>query len=169
MNLQEEPGSHYDEVSMVSLTPDGGTAVSASNDGNLRVWDVAGARCCHVLEGHENWVTYAALSSDGQQVLSVSDDHTLRVWDIKTGGLLQTLEGHQDFIEQITLTRNDSWLVSACSDGGIRIWDWVAGTLVVSFFGDNGMETVACTRDCVAIVAGDSAGKLHFLQLEGLP
>jgi hypothetical protein len=32
----------------------------------------------------------------------------------------------------------------------------------------SGMDTVACTRDCSTLVAGDSAGKLHFLQLEGL-
>jgi WD40 repeat protein len=67
----------------LALTGDG-RAVSASEDGPLRVWNLHSGACLRTLQGHTNWVIGVALTGDGRAV-SASRDRTLRVWDLWSG------------------------------------------------------------------------------------
>jgi WD40 repeat protein len=75
---------HTDLVNAVAVTPDGRFAVSASNDGTLKVWDIEKGETVRTLEGHTDLVNAVAVTPDGRFAVSASDDGTLKVWDIKT-------------------------------------------------------------------------------------
>ena len=61
------------------------TAVSATEDGVLRVWDVEGGRRLRTLAGHVGEVTSVALTGEGRIALSAGADRTVRAWDIERG------------------------------------------------------------------------------------
>jgi WD40 repeat protein len=79
---------HTEAVWAVALSADARTAVSASLDGTVRVWDVAARRGTRVLDGHSRGVTAVALSPDGRHVVSGSLDGTVRCRDVATGSLI---------------------------------------------------------------------------------
>ena len=73
---------HTGAVWALALLPDG-RALSASDDGTLRLWDLATGES-RVLEGHTGTVSALAVLPDGR-ALSGSSDGTLRLWDLESG------------------------------------------------------------------------------------
>ena len=65
-------------------------AVSTSDNGTLKVWDLGSGRQLHTLRGHSGWVLGVTVSPDGRWVASVSDDKTLKVWDLDSGTIMAT-------------------------------------------------------------------------------
>jgi WD40 repeat protein len=79
-----------------ALSADGQLAVSGSDDGTVRVGDLAaGTQRGAPLTGHNGLVLAVALSADGQIAVSGSDDGTMRVWDLAEAHcVLETVHDH---------------------------------------------------------------------------
>jgi WD40 repeat protein len=76
---------HTEFVLAVAVTPDSRCAVSASDDGTLRLWDLQSGRTIRQLEGHTEFVLAVAVTPDGCRAVSASDDQTLQLWDLESG------------------------------------------------------------------------------------
>ena len=82
----------------MAVTAEGGVVVAGSDDGTIRVWDLATGRCARLLEGHANTVRTVVLTPDGQYAVSGSEDGTIRVWDLPTGRCAHVLVDHRDSV-----------------------------------------------------------------------
>jgi WD40 repeat protein len=78
----------------VAIAPDGKTAISASWDYTLKIWDTETGRELKTLTGHSWGVTAVAIAPEGKTAISASSDKTLKIWDTETGRELKTLTGH---------------------------------------------------------------------------
>jgi WD40 repeat protein len=68
-------------VKSAAFSPDGRYIVSASDDGTLRLWDIATRQSIGgPLTGHQKEVNSVAVSPDGLRIVSGGDDGTVRVW-----------------------------------------------------------------------------------------
>ena len=114
---------HSGAVVAVALTGDGRRAVSASDDGTLKVWDLESGAELGTLAGHSRPVWSVALTGDGQRAVSASEDGTLKVWDLESGAELRTLKGHSGFVRSVALTGDGQRAVSASEDGTLKVWD----------------------------------------------
>ena len=72
----------------MAVVPEGGQAISASEDRTLKVWDLKSGQAVQTLEGHTGRVRAVAVTPEGGQAISASEDRTLKVWDLKTGKAL---------------------------------------------------------------------------------
>jgi WD40 repeat protein len=118
---------HINRVNGVALAEDGKTAVSASSDSTLRVWNLVSGIGLRTLRGHRKSVRAVALAADGRTAVSGSHDNTLRVWDLAHGECVRTLTGHTNWVNAVALTPDGRLAVSASADGTLRVWDVTSG------------------------------------------
>ncbi len=73
---------HMGPVVALAVSPDGGTLASASWDGTIRLWQLAGGEVV-VLAGHRQNVNGVAFTPDGKAVVSAGYDATVRIWPLR--------------------------------------------------------------------------------------
>jgi hypothetical protein len=156
---------HSRGVFGVAVSGDGRLAVSASADRTLKVWEVESGRELRTLQGHSGWVYGVALSGDGRRAVSASWDKTLKVWEVEGGRELRTLQGHSHGVLGVALSWDGRRAVSASYDNTLKLWDLESGVVLATFTCDGAAHSCAFINDR-KLIAGDFAGRVHFLELE---
>lgn len=103
-------------------------AVTGSDDGTARVWDLSNQRQLGAaLSGYEQVTAVALGEVDEYSVALVAgDDGTVRVFDLSSGHELGTpLRGHSNLVQAIALgsVGGVPIAVTASADGTARVWD----------------------------------------------
>jgi WD40 repeat protein len=107
---------HSSGVTAVAIAPDGKTAISASWDKTLKIWDTETGRELKTLTGHSDRVTAVAIAPDGKTAISASWDKTLKIWDTETGRELKTLTGHSSWVTAVAIAPDGKTAISASRD-----------------------------------------------------
>jgi WD40 repeat protein len=121
---------HTDSVRAVAIAPDGLTAISASDDNTLKIWDTETGREVRTLTGHTKSVRAVAIAPDGLTAISASDDKTLKIWDTETGKEVRTLTGHTSSVKAVAIAPDGLTAISASDDNTLKIWNTETGTEV---------------------------------------
>ena len=72
-------GSRDLYIRAVCFSPDGKYLVTGAEDFLIRIWDIAQAKICFVLSGHEQDIYSLDWSRDGKSIVSGSGDKTIKV------------------------------------------------------------------------------------------
>ena len=94
-----------------------------SEEGTIRIWDLAQGGEPRVLRGHEGGVLSIAFAPDGRTLASVSEEGTIRLWDLAQGGEPRVLAGHANLVRSLAFAPDGRTLVSVSGDGTTRLWD----------------------------------------------
>jgi WD40 repeat protein len=159
---------HSTLVNHMVVVPDGQRALSATGDRTLKLWDLTTGDCLRTFTGHSKRVESVALLPDGQRALSASDDKTLKLWDLETGECLRTFEGHSGGVRSVALLADGQRALSASLDRTLKLWELATGECLLTFYGDQPFDCCVVSVDGRMVVAGDAAGVVSFLRLEGL-
>lgn len=76
--------------------------VSASKDGDIRIWDALLGQCVKSLTSHTASVTSVRWGGSGF-IYSASQDRTIKVWRTTDGALCRTLQGHGHWVNVLSL------------------------------------------------------------------
>ncbi|WP_328625398.1 hypothetical protein OHA88_11430 [Streptomyces sp. NBC_00353] len=106
-------------------------ALTASEDGTARLWDLDSATTTHELGDHGSAVGGVVAGEVDGAFLGVTgcDDGVLRGWDLITGRCLWTRQAHKGRIWSMTTARHGEVLsvASAGEDRVIRYWELATG------------------------------------------
>ena len=164
--LERHLVGHVGEVLACAVTADGRRVISGSEDGTLRVWDLATGQQIATLQGHAGWVHACAVTPDGRRVVSGSSDRTLKVWDLATGHEVATLQGHAGWVHACAVTPEGRRVVSGSGDQTLKVWDLATGHEVATLHGHaGGVRACAVTPDGRRLVSGSSDKTLKVWDL----
>jgi hypothetical protein len=119
--VRGEPLEHNSEVSVVAFLPAGSQAMTYSDEGVMRLWEVetgrpvgpprtVGASSCR------------AFSPDGSMLLAGRADGTARLWDVATGHPLGQPLFHRSGVVSVAF-RGDGRVVATGDDQAAHLWD----------------------------------------------
>ncbi|XZE55083.1 protein kinase domain-containing protein [Planctomycetaceae bacterium SH139] len=143
---------HAARVASISVSPDGTSIVSASDDNQIKLWNATTGSNYRTLTGHGDDVTSVCFSPDGSVIASGSLDNTIRLWDALTGDVINTLTGHSGGITSVQFSPDGSKIASASQDFTIKIWESATGELDSTFEGH--------TREVTSIAFNPSGSRL---------
>ncbi|GAA1298982.1 toll/interleukin-1 receptor domain-containing protein [Saccharothrix xinjiangensis] len=116
---------HGGPVGAVAISPDATTLATTSDDGTVRLWNVAdGTRIGDPLIGHVGPVYAAAFSPNGEILATGGGDHSVRLWHLPTRRQLAPPHmAHHGTVRSAAFSPDGRTLATAGDDGGVRLWD----------------------------------------------
>ncbi|MCP4580409.1 MAG: DUF4365 domain-containing protein [candidate division Zixibacteria bacterium] len=146
-------GGHTESVLGVTITPNSKTAITASYDSNLKVWDIESGQCLTTLIGHEGSIRHVTIAPDGNTVISNSVDMTLRIWDLKTG-FSRTINNVEANSWSAAISPDGKTVVSADNGNNVGVWEIKTRKLVSSLIGHTGtVRSAAISPDGKKVVS----------------
>jgi WD40 repeat protein len=158
---------HTDVVSAVAVTPDVRYVISASRDGELRVWEVVSGMLIRMLHRHTDAVNAVAVTPDSKVAISASSDGTARVWNIDSGRESYALLGHSAAVNAVAATPDGKFVISASDDCTLRVWDLENGKEKCVLKGHaDAITFVAATPDGRQVISASADRTLRAWDLE---
>jgi WD40 repeat protein/transcriptional regulator with XRE-family HTH domain len=113
----------------VAFSPNGQILASGSEDGTVRLWEVAtGHQIGSPLTGGAGTVNSVAFSPNGQILASGSEDGTVRLLDVATGHQIGSpLTGGSGSVNSVAFSPNGQILASGSADDTVRLWNVATG------------------------------------------
>jgi cytochrome c len=168
---------HTAPVAALAVAPDESRIASASWDGTVRLWPLAGGEP-RVLEGHRQNVNGVAFTPDGRALVSVGYDAALRIWPLSGDGApsVVTLPTPLNSVA----VAPDGAIITGGSDGKVYFLSTTgdiegeveAGpdpVIAVAVAPDGKLIAAAGIRGAVAIIERGSRRLLRRLVGPGLP
>jgi WD40 repeat protein len=130
---------HIESVTSVSISIDGRTVLSGSDDGTIRLWDTdTGQPIGEPLRSHTNLVRSVAFSPHSRRIVSGSYDDTIIIWDAQSGRPIgEPIQGHTGSVLSVAFSPDGHQIISGSSDGTIRLWNAQTGHSIGEPFQDH--------------------------------
>lgn len=155
--------AHGEPVNDAGFNADGTRVISASDDGEVRIWDWERARLVVRLRGHRGRALTAEFSRDDRYAVSSSSDRSAIVWDLATMRPSRTLASHTGPVNAARFSADAQRVITA-GDTTTRIWDRRDGRLlgIVPAHAETVRDVVAVPRgDLLASTGDDGALRVY--------
>ncbi len=128
---------------------------AGSQDGTVRLWDVASGALRTTLSGHLRAVRSLAFSPEGSALATASDDRTVRVWSVATGFEQATLRGHAGEVQSVAFSPGGKTLASGGEEGTLKLWHAATWQQLISLNAHRGgVSFLAFSPDGMVLASG---------------
>lgn len=158
-------------INSVVFSPDGEHLLTASQDGNVKIWDSHTGEAILALptNEHNGAVNKAIFNSMGTRIGTASPDWTARIWNADSGAPLLLLPGHRNAVNDITFNADDTLIATASGDLTAKVWDAESGSLLFTLSGHTGyVNSVSFNHDSTQLITsgGDNKAIIWDIQTQ---
>ena len=111
---------HGGPVRSVAIDAHGSLLASASDDGTVRIWDLATNATLHTLE--LGGKVHAVAFGPDSLLAATTDDATVQVWDARAGQKAYALSGAKKTLECVAFSPDGTTLAAAGIEGPVYLW-----------------------------------------------
>ena len=168
-------GLHKLGVAAAVFSPDGKTAASASNAGEVRLWDAetGAVRFSFDFPLQQRYRLRSqilAFTPDGQKLAAACEDGIVRVWDVPTGKEYWKLEGQGVYVASLAISPNGQRLSVGTSGFGngaapvvVNVWDLSTKQLVSTLEGHlRSVTGLSYNKSGTQLATADWNGKIQL-------
>ncbi|PIC39369.1 hypothetical protein B9Z55_011080 [Caenorhabditis nigoni] len=163
---------HNKKINAVVLHPDTKTAISASADSHIRVWNADDASSKVVIDVHQAPVTDISLNASGDYILSASDDSYWAFSDIHSGKSLCKVSvepGSQIAVHCIEFHPDGLIFGTGAADAVVKIWDLKNQGIAAAFPGHTAaVRSIAFSENGYYLATGSEDGEVKLWDLRKL-
>lgn len=109
--------------------------VTASDDGQTKLWDSVSGEIIHQFEDHPSYVLSCAISPDENIIVSAGLEEALFVWDLQSGELVKQLTDHPADVVKCRFSNSGRYMISASHDGTAILWNTKSWQIKMKFEG----------------------------------
>ena len=110
-------------VTAVALAPSNSIAAVGTLDGDVQIWDLAGAKQIHLLKGKINRpISELAFSPDSHRLIVGAAYTDTYLWDVETGSRLAQLDQHKSGPQAMVFHNNGSLMATGAENGRVIVW-----------------------------------------------
>ncbi len=155
-------GEHHGKVMSLASTKRGAWVASASWDGTIRLWSLAGQASKTINVGSN--VNDIAFSAEGNLLYSASSDGKIQIWDVANGQLNRLFLRNGFGVNTLVLDTQRGWLAFGAVDGVARIVDAQTAELIKDVTLERRpILAMAVSRDAQTLAIGDGEGYIMLL------
>jgi WD40 repeat protein len=141
-----------------NFSPDGRRFVCGSNNGRIRIWDVASGKEEAALADAENHVWTTLFGPDEGQIVSASSPGGVHVWDVTSRRVVKSLVKRGALVHHLAFNPDRTRLAGAGQDGLVTIWDCKSWEPVKTLKGqEEPVHRVAWSADGAWLASGGQA------------
>ena len=130
--------AHNHFVNTITITQDGKTIITGSQDNKIKFWDVNNLHCIKEIDiGYNNDIWASDISADGK-VLSIGAKHGLYLFKLFSGKKFAHYRPHYAPIYDVSFLNLRPQIISASQDGSIKITSLNDGSRIRTFKGHEG-------------------------------
>ncbi|MGW6742446.1 nSTAND1 domain-containing NTPase [Streptomyces sp. NPDC055025] len=151
-----------DFMQAMAFSPDGETlATGHSNDGAVRLWDVATRKVKDTLTGHTGGVNAVAFSPNGDFLATGSGDRSVRVWNGDTGAPMGVFN-HPDAVYEVAFAPDGTTIATGTTGGTVRLWDGYTREIQSILIGHTGdLDEMIYSSDGATLITGSWDGTVR--------
>jgi len=126
-NTIGQPLVHPKSVNRIALNRDGKAALTACQDGSVRLWDTATGTAVATLPALFSNVRGLALSADSKIVLIAGTELGAQLWDVVNRKPFGQNLHRETFVQDVALSADGRVALTASRDKTARVWDTTTG------------------------------------------
>ncbi len=146
---------HEAEVLSMAFSPDSLTLASGSDDGRIKLWEVATGKKLHNFTGYTGSVISVSFSPDGRILASGGAGHLVKLRNLATKKL-RTLTGHTDIVYCVAFSPDGQTLASGSADRTIKLRNLATGQVRTLTEHTSGVICVAFSPDGQTLASGSN-------------
>ncbi len=153
---------HQYRINAVVFSHDGKSALSASYDKSIKLWDINTGKEIRTFNGHQESVNTVAFSPDGKSILSGSSDKTIKLWNISDGKEIRSFNENLKAVTSVAFRPDGKFIVSA-SRNIIGVWEAETGKYFRSYAGHlHQINSLVVSPDGKRILSGSDDSTIRL-------